>query len=637
MAVLLNRVSTYRFWAVIWISLMMVGSAWAADSTVANKPSPPATAFVFKNVRGPTPASQVAEPSPEAAQPYDHGSTSRLAILLTDEDSSWLSLVHGLRTIGIPFRITRDYREALRHRVVMVYPTISGRVLSGEALEALANFPKDGGMLIGVNVEGGGLNHVFGFKKTAPSRRRSTITFNTTHAYTAHLASEKEQSIPFSNPAQGAEAFGSLAYLGATDPLAIFNDGTPAITQHKVGQGTAIAFGIDLGFLLSIGYNNREEGIARSYANGFEPTLDVLLRVLRNIYRAGEPNAVTLHTVPQGKPLSVILTHDIDYTKSLANAAAYAEFEAQAGVPATYFIQTKYVRDWNDNIFFNHEGVAFLKKLAATGVEIASHSVAHSRVYRHLTLGTGQEQYPDYRPFVRSATRTESASILGELRISRFLLQHFLPEAEVTSFRPGHLSNPYSAPQAMVATGYRYSSSTTANNSLTHLPFRLTYGRAGKAEVGVFEFPVTIEDEAAPRLLDRLPQALALADRLASYGASMVVLIHTDITGHKLEFEKHLVAELRNRAWFGSIRSFGDFWVARDGVEVDVAARNNSLQVHLHSLKAVQGLGLVLPPGYRVEQVEPAQTTSHQSGAYLVIDLAVGDTAITLAPEGSSK
>jgi len=92
---------------------------------------------------------------------YGHGTTSRLAILLTDPDSSWLGLTHGLKSIGIPFKITRDVQEALRHNVVLVYPVISGKVLSPEALRRLAEYPRAGGTLIGVQVLGGGLNQVF--------------------------------------------------------------------------------------------------------------------------------------------------------------------------------------------------------------------------------------------------------------------------------------------------------------------------------------------------------------------------------------------------------------------------------------------------------------------------------------------
>ncbi len=81
-----------------------------------------------------------------------------MAIILTDPNSSWLGLAHGLKSIGIPFRITRDVQEALAHKVVLVYPMISGKVLRPEALQALAEYPKTGGTLIGVQGVGGGLN-----------------------------------------------------------------------------------------------------------------------------------------------------------------------------------------------------------------------------------------------------------------------------------------------------------------------------------------------------------------------------------------------------------------------------------------------------------------------------------------------
>ncbi|WP_319245190.1 polysaccharide deacetylase family protein [uncultured Propionivibrio sp.] len=589
-------------------------------------------AFVFANVSGPAAATEIPTPIPAAWQSFDRGEQSRLAVLLTDTDSSWLSLAHGLRTTGIPFRLTRDVKEALRHRVVMVYPTMSGRVLDAEAYAALSRFPDEGGTLIGVDVEGDALGKVFGFTTTAPSRARSRITFDAAHALSTGFTDAREQTIPFSNPRQGAAAFGSLGYVGATAPLAVYDDGSAAITERKTGKGSAIAIGIDLGFLFAIGYNNREEGVARDYANGFEPAIDVLLRLIGNIYRAGEPNAVTLHTVPQGKALTVLMTHDVDYTQSLANALAYARFEAEAGVPATYFVQTKYVRDWNDAVFFNDNGIALLKELAANDIEIGSHSVAHSMLFHQLPLGSGRERYPDYRPFVRSATRTDGATIFGELRVSRFLLEHFVGDGAVVSFRPGHLRNPYAAPQAMQAVGYRYSSSATANNSLTHLPFRLTYDRAGTAEVDVFEFPVGIEDEAAPRLLDRLPQAVALAGQLARYGGTLVVLIHPDITGHKLEFEKRFVAAVADRAWFGSMRAFGDFWAARDAVDVDIRMSDGLPQLHLHVDRAVPGLTLVLPSGHRAESVTPSSGTWRQDGTQLVIDLTAGDTIVRLRP-----
>lgn len=592
---------------------------------------------MFEGVSGPQGRSVVPPAQPARWQDYDKGGTGRLALLLTDPDSAWLGIVHGLQSIGVPFRITGDYREAIRHRVVLVYPTISGRVLPAEALRALAKVPASGGTLIGVNVEGGGLNEVFGFSEAQPARTRREIAFDAAHPLARSFTDPRERVIPFSNPQSGANAMGSFGYAGAREAVARFDDGAAAITSRRVGAGHAYAFGVDLGFLLLTGYNNREQGVARSYVNEYEPALDVLLRLLRDMYREGEPAAVTLGTVPQGRALSMLVTHDVDFGKSLANVLQYAEYEAKAGVRATYFIQTKFVRDWNDDVFFNEAGLVPIRRLRELGMEIASHSVAHSMLFNRMALGSGEERYPDYRPFVHDAERTDNATVLGELRVSRFLLEHFLPDYRVVSFRPGHLREPYTLPQALQATGYRFSSSATANNSLTHLPFRLTFGRETTAQSPIYEFPVTIEDEAKPALGERLEQALQLADRLASYGGLLVVLVHTDVTGHKLEFVRKLVDAQRHRAWSGSVSEFGEFWAARDRVTVDLERQGETIRVALAAPERIAGLALHVPAGYRVASVEPRELAFTQTEDQVVMDAFSGNATLTLGRGVSAR
>lgn len=581
----------------------------------------------FPGVAGPAGVAAVAEPVPADWRSYDEGSPSRLAILLTDEDSDWLGLAHGLKSIGVPFRITRDVGAALAHRVVLVYPTISGRVLPPEELRALARFPEGGGTLVGFGVEGGGLERVFGFARAEASAGRRELRLDPGFAVTAEFTDERELTVRVNVP--GADAAVSLlAYVVENAAaLARYDDGAVAVTQRRIGPGTAYAFGVDVGFLLLKGYNRRQEGLARSYVNQFEPTLDVFLRLLRNIYAEGEARAVTLHPVPDNRSLAAIMTHDVDYTGSMANMAAYAAMERSLGVPATYFIQTKYVRDWNDDVFFNDAAPAALAQLRAAGMEIASHSVAHSLQFARFPLGTGGERYPEYKPFVRTKGDTLRGTILGELRVSKFLLEHFSPGTEVVSFRPGHLENPLALPQAMAATGYRYSSAVAANNVLTHLPYRLTYGRDKRAQTGIYEFPIAIEDEHPPRLGERLDAALAVADRVARYGGPFIVLIHTDVTGHKLEFERRLITALRDRAWFGTLGDFGGWWVARDRVGVDVAEAGDRVVVTLRAPEAVDGLTLSVPAGWRLE-TDAAAETIRQDGRRVTLARVEGSVRL---------
>ena len=183
---------------------------------------------------------------------------------------------------------------------------------------------------------------------------------------------------------------GTYGYTDASAPLARFDDGTAAVTQVAHGPGRAYAIGVDLGFLLLKGYNNRGEELVKTFDNEFDPTLDVWLRLIKAMYRTAQEEAVTLGTVPFGKSLSVMMTHDVDFTQSIKHAVEYAEYEKSQGVVGTYFIQVKYIRDYNDDIFFNDGGVRYVKQLADLGMELGSHTIAHSRVFNQFPMGTGR-------------------------------------------------------------------------------------------------------------------------------------------------------------------------------------------------------------------------------------------------------
>lgn len=599
----------------VLIPALVIAAALAAWLTLRPAQAPAA----FPGLSGPEQASTVATAQGARWQDYAEGGEQALAILLTDPESAWMGLAHGLKTIGLPFIITTDAQRALRHRVVLVYPTISGRVLDQPSLQGLAALPRNGGTLIGFNVEGGGLEPVFGFEGLSPDRSRTELRFNTALPVSAEFSDPQERVIPINPRQRSANDMGVIAYTRPQLPaLASYDNGAAAITHRPVGNGHAYAFGIDLGFFLLKGYNNREQGVTRNYANGFEPTLDVLLRLLRNIYRQGEPDAVTLATVPGGRKLSVVLTYDIDYTHSLANATAFAEAAHKAGVSGTHFVQTKYIRDWNDDAFLTPASAPNLERIAGFGMEIGSHSVSHSRVFSKFPLGDGRERYPDYRPFVFDATTTRDGTILGELRISRFLLGRLTTAGDPVSFRPGHLQYPFKLPQALEATGFRYSSSITANTALTHLPFRLAYDRDVSAQTGIYEFPITVEDELGARLGDRLPQALELAGKIERYGGLFLVLIHPNIIDHKLEFQNRLIAGLKDRAWFGSLREFGGWWVARDAASLRISSDGRQRRLQLTLPQPLHDLAIDVPANWRLEH-EHAPAGITQNGSRVLL------------------
>ena len=580
--------------------------------------------YRFADLEGPEDASVVAEAVTTPTAAYGGGSASRMALLLTDTTSAWLGVAHGLVSIGVPFSVTTDPAEALRHRVIAVSPLIDGRTLSGDALRALARHVREGGVLIAFGVYGG-LHDLFGIDSTREPGIRRTLTWTEKGTRQFGFEGPSETTLRLGGDGRRADVptAGSVGYVGGTATvLARFDDGTAAVTTRTVGTGEAIAVGVDLASLAHLAHSGRAEGISSAFANTYTPVLDGLLRMLRTVYVRHEPDAVTLHPVPDGRELSLILTHDIDYSKSWEPSLAYSRLEARDSTPATYFVQTKYVRDWNDDLFFTDSTRRYLDTLRERGAEIGSHSVSHSRVHSAFDVGDGAERYPDYRPFVEARTKTRGGTVLGELRVSRFLLEH-LGAPALASFRPGHLSYPAALPEALVATGYRYSSTTTANLALTHLPFRLTHNRASRAELPAWEFPITVEDELNGPMLDRLDKALALATSLRRYGGLFVVLIHPSAVDGRLTFQERLVAATKPHAWTGTLRDFGTWWSARDGVRVDVARDGDTERVvTLSAPDTLHNLALATPASWR-----PVQPLRRATGGWIV-PLVTGRTDV---------
>jgi peptidoglycan/xylan/chitin deacetylase (PgdA/CDA1 family) len=584
----------FLFFVVFFLGLLIGGLTLFGPSRIV----------MFETLSGPEAMSEMPVRPAVQISDYSEGEASRLAVLITDEESNWLGVVHGLKTIGVPFILTEDTDRALRHEMVFVYPMISGRTVAPEDLRALAQYPQTGGTLLATNVLGGGLSGIFGFGEVRETKDHAFVDFNLETPEGRALKALGQHKIKIGSETKRASNPGSNSYLSPLQPpIAVYEDGEAAIVKRDFpgangeGGGAAYAIGLDLGQLLLKGHNFKEDDIAFAYANQYQPTLDALLNFVANIYRDTDAGGIVLGTVPDGKTLSVMMTHDVDYKHSVANAVTYAKMEAKYGVRSTYFIQTKYIRDYNDVPFLDEEGTANLRALSKMDVEIASHSVSHSLQFHEFPIGDGAEALPDYMPYVANSDRTTKASLMGELRVSKFILEN-LSGREVRSFRPGYLRIPKKLPEVMDWSGYAYSSSVTANKSLTHLPFQLMESRFYETQSGIFEFPITIEDELPPRMGERLPEAIAVAERLARYGGTMVTLSHPDILGHKFEFAEGFIQAVKPYAWFGTLSEFGDWWTARDAVGVDIIGAGKTAVLQLSCPVSIKGLTVKVPENF---------------------------------------
>lgn len=209
--------------------------------------------YVFSGAIGPQTPSKVVAALPYLRwETFSNESDAALAVLLTDTTSCWLGLAQGLSNIGIPFSITRSAAAAAKHKVVMVYPVISGKVMSGEDLRMIAAIPDNGGTLIACNVYGGGMGEVIGYKDIAPSAKRTkfTICKGSKLLFVNNIFKDlidNELLIAGKNTSGSLETVG---YTGATNSIIDFEDGNACMVYKKHGKGRAYAIGWRLIFLL---------------------------------------------------------------------------------------------------------------------------------------------------------------------------------------------------------------------------------------------------------------------------------------------------------------------------------------------------------------------------------------------------
>lgn len=585
--------------------------------------------FTVPGVNGPEDHSAFPERIASSWKNYESGAPSRLAILLTDTASSWLGVAHGLKTIGVPFIITTDYQRALQHNVVLVYPIVSGAALSPEALQALAAFPRSGGTLIGTQVLGA-LNEVFGFTDAIPSRQHFEIFINNDSSEVVKdFTDAKEMLISLGNKERFKETIGTYSYSkNILPPLATYEDKSAAIARKYYEKGKAYAFGFDIGYMILKGNNARHEDWNRSLANDFEPGMDVILRLLKNIYIENEPSAAYLCTVPYNKSLSVVITHNVNFKTALNQSLSFAQREKAAGIRSSYFIQTKFIRDRQPAIFNSVADFEKLGQLTDLGMELQSNTVSGSYFFDQFDQGTGDEIYPSYQPYVLAFEKTYSGTIFGEMRVSRFLIDRYSKVAATLAFRSSYQYTPFTYPQSLLTTGYRFGSTMPANMALSHFPVQLTFNREYDQDLDIFEFPLTDDDEVPPFQPEfRLKSALRLADQISRYGGCYIGQVHPSEAGWKVE--QAFVSNLKDKAWFGTLGDYGLWWTARNQVTMDIYREGFHRIVTVNVPKRMEGLAIMLPLRSTPISVEGGGSYS-VDGKLIIFEIAEGPIRITL-------
>jgi hypothetical protein len=521
----------------------------------------------------------------------------QVAVLWTRPDpdpENPLALVHSLKEMGIPFFITRDFAQALRHHLVILYPSVDSRTFTQPQAEQLTTFVRQGGFIFAQNVFWGGIQSLFGFRSFAPSRKRYHLAFSgTTDPVMKYLNRPEELEVSLGSD-HFPEIIWSNGYVPDTgaEVLAHFDDGTAALLMNSIGKGKVYLLGLSLLDVVLRSQNNRDYQAERHYVNAFEPGADIWLLILRAWYENYAQDWVRLATIPGGQQSALLLSHDVDWENSFAPALDFARIEKANQAKSTFFIQTKYVDDANSKAFFFEPNLETLRQLKSGGSTVGSHSIIHSRGFNKFDLGSGHEIYPSYQPRGLGFDTASGATVFGEVRVSKELLDGEIPGQDTIFFRAGHLRVPYSLPEALERSDYQFDSSFTADDVLSNFPFALPRDMGFEEDSEIYEFPVTIEDEESPGFAKRVPQALKVILANAENGAVSVVLIHSNESHLKAVAEEELLRQLPADIIKTDMVSFATFWRARDRLQWTVTAASMPAQVVLQvkSHDSVTGL-----------------------------------------------
>jgi hypothetical protein len=534
----------------------------------------------------------------DLAQQFLESSLSQIAVLLTKSDENGESVVRSLQAMGIPFFVTRDLPLALRHKLLLLYPEVVGTTFDPAQAKALTDFVSHGGVVFAQDVVWGGFKPLFGFDDVLPLRTRHKIIFDTKNPDSAdpvfrYLNRPAEKEVPLGSPALH-EVIWTNGYKTAAgaQPLGKFEDGSAAVVRHDFGRGHAYLIGVALNDVVRRNQQNRDYEAQRIYVNGFEPGTDVWLLLLRAWYETYSDTGIRLGTIPQGKRSVLMLSHDVDWEYSFKPMLAFAGFEKSAGTSSTFFVQTKYLDDATSHAFFFGPSLDVLRQLAS-GSDLESHTVIHSRLFNKVPLGTGQEQYPTYQARATPDNPAQDATALGEVCVSKSLLDGELPRHHTVFFRAGHLRVPPYLPEALVRCGYEFDSSFTAGDVLTNFPYELDFDLGMTEPSTILEFPVTFEDEQLPPLLERIPAMLDTIEANAENGAPSVLLIHSNNAQEKLEAERGLLSQLPKDILVESMIDYARFWKARSQLRWFSQPVAGGEQIEIDSDLPIAGLTLV--------------------------------------------
>lgn len=452
----------------------------------------------------------------------------QVAILLFGPTQEALAAARTFNPVGIPFFVTSDVAAALRHRIVFIPADDHPMRLTPELRAQFLHFVSSGGIVVMQAPTGDLWPELTGLKGVAPARSRKILSFNVTaDPGFSYLGEPEEAQIQLaSSPTPESIWTTGLAPESGAVVIARFPETSEAaMIRNSVSSGFVYTIGVDLRDVVIRPQAGRSFDAHRVPYNGFEPGADVFPLIFRSWYEHYTPTWLRARAAPGEARGMLFVSHNIAAGAHIRAVEDFSALEKERGVKATYFTQTKYVLDTVRAPFFDNRIQLLIEKLHASGHEIASRGVAGTPDLDTFPMGTGAETMKNYRPQAGQYEKTEGGTLLGELHVSKTLLDERFKDDKTSGFRSRLFAFPELLDTALLRAGYAYDSSLLAAASLTHFPFRMLQRRVMTRESDILEFPMTFEDEGKDETLGSPGPITATMRKVADNEGSFVWLI----------------------------------------------------------------------------------------------------------------
>ncbi len=380
-----------------------------------------------------------------------------------------------------------------------------------------------------------------------------------------------------------------LATWGQVNNSNVSTTGYSAVLACHIGTGRAYVFGWRLRPLLALPELREGNATGPEGVNYIIPDADICRLLMRGSYEGYAPNPQERQWAPGGHHAALILTYDVDDTRSWVNVPATVDFDASLGFKATFNFLTIPYDSGFIAAMYTAAGHEDIKYALEHGFDVESEGFGHFPDFGSAPYSvtnppseTASNYMPIFTPTPPGSLTccTSGMSVIGEVGVSKWLLENDF-NIKVTAIRSGFTLVPPTFLEGLAATGYQRDESyllDLTRGSFPFVTFALNTATTPHTVITypIMEYPMTISDDATPAAgltgltSSTVSDYLQVWEKIIKFNydhnAPTVLLLHPVDTTARFQALQQLLGDLQSEGldlWVGDLTTFAKFWEAQ--------------------------------------------------------------------------